>query len=303
MNACGGSSGSGNGLSSTGGGGNGTGGNVPQFKHVLVVLEENHSFNDVIGNSQMPYLNGLATENALATQYYADAHPSLPNYFMLTVGEGTSITGTAGDAFSGVVSDDNVVRALTAAGKSWKCYAESIPSAGYLGPDSGPYLRHHVPFTYFSDVQASATQAANIVPFPQFAIDMASNSLPDYAFVVPNANDDAHNCPVGMSTCTSDQMLAAADQWLSTNIQPLLSSSAFQNSLLIIVFDEAEDSDTEHGGGHVPLVMAGSQVKPGYQSTTLYQHESTLRLMMEALGVSDFPGAAANAPEMTEFFK
>lgn len=272
------------------------------FSHVFIVLEENHSFSDVIGNSSMPYLNGLATSNALATEYYADAHPSLPNYFMLTVGEGTSITGTLGDAYSGVVSDDNVVRALTAAGKSWRCYAESIPSAGYLGPDSGAYLRHHVPFAYFSDVQASSTQAANIVPFSQLAIDMSNKALPDYAFVAPNVNDDAHNCPVGMSTCTSDQMLAAADQWLSTNIQPLLSSPAFQNSLLIIVFDEAEDSDTEHGGGHVPLVMVGSQVKAGYQSTTLYQHESTLRLMMEALGVMDFPGAAANAPDMTEFF-
>jgi len=98
-------------------------------------------------------------------------------------------------------------------------------------------------------------------------------------------------------------MLAAADQWLSTDIAPLLASTAFQNSLLIIVFDEAEDSDTTNGGGHVPAVIVSPLAKPGYQSTTLYQHESTLRLMMEGLGVTDLPGAAATATDMAEFFK
>jgi acid phosphatase len=267
------------------------------------VLEENHSFNDVIGASSMPYLNGLASKNSLATQYYSDAHPSLPNYFMLTVGAGTSITGTEGDSYNGVVGQDNVVRALAAAGKTWKCYAESLPSAGYLGGDSGAYIQHHVPFVYFSDVQTSATQAGSIVPFTQLTADIANNSLPDYAFIVPNVNDDAHNCPAGMTTCTMDQMLAAADQWLSTNISPLLASAAFQNSLLIVTFDEAEDTDTEHGGGHVPAVIVSPLAKAGYQSTTLYQHQSTLRLMMEGLGVTDLPGAAASAPAMSEFFK
>ena len=73
--------------------------------------------------------------------------------------------------------------------------------------------------------------------------------------------------------------------------------------LLIVVFDEAEDSDTTHGGGHVPAVLVSPLAKAGYQSTTLYQHESTLRLMMEGLGVTDLPGAAASAPDMSEFFQ
>lgn len=277
--------------------------NIPQFSHVFVVVEENHSYSDVIGNSNMPYLNGLATANGLATQYYADAHPSLPNYLELTVGEGLSITGLQGDSYNGVVTQDNVVRALTNAGKSWKCYAESLPSQGYVGTDSGNYVRRHNPFSYFSDVQNSATQAANIVQFPQLATDMSNSALPSYGFIIPDVTNDAHNCPGGMSTCTSDQMLAAADQWLSKNIAPLLASPAFQNSLLIILFDESDFTDIQNGGGHVPFVLAGSRVKSGYQSTTTYQHDSTLRLMMEGLGVSDLPGGAASAPDMGEFFK
>jgi phosphatidylinositol-3-phosphatase len=250
----------------------------------------------------MPYLNGLASANSLATQYYGDAHPSLPNYFELTVGEGASITGTAGDSFSGTVTQDNLVRALTNAGKTWKSYAESLPSAGYLGGDSGAYVRRHNPFVYLSDVQQSSSQAGNVVPFSQLATDIANSALPDYGFIAPNVNDDAHKCPTGMTTCTGAQQLAAADQWLSTNIAPLLSSAAFSNSLLIIVFDEAEDSDITHGGGHVPAILVSPKVQSKYQSTTLYQHESTLRLIMEGLGVTDLPGASATAPDMTEFF-
>lgn len=279
------------------------GSGIPQFSHVFVVLEENHSFADVIGNPNMPFLNGLASANSLATQYYADAHPSLPNYFELTVGAGTSITGTSGDSYSGVVTQDNVVRALTAAGKTWKSYAESLPFVGYLGGDVGAYLQHHNPFVYLSDVQGSSLEGAHVVPFTQLAIDIANNALPNYGFIVPNVDDDAHNCPAGMTTCTDAQKLAAADQWLAANIAPLLASSAFRNSLLIIVFDEAEDTDTDHGGGQVAAILVSPLVRAGYQSTIFYQHESTLRLMLEGLAVIDLPGAAANAPRMTDFFQ
>jgi len=277
--------------------------NTPLFAHVFIVVEENHSFNDVIGNTNMPYLNSLVSANGLATQYYADAHPSLPNYFVLTTGEGTSITGAEGDLFSGMVTQDNVVRALTAAGKTWKCYAESLPSPGYLGIDMGNYVRRHDPFTYFSDVQSSSSQASNIVDFTQLAADISNNALPDYAFIVPDVTNDAHNCPPGMTACSDEQKLANADQWLASNIQPLLASSAFQNSLLVITFDEGDATDIAHGGRQVATVIVSSLAKPGFKSTTFYQHESTLRLMVEGLGVPDLPGGASSAPDMGEFFK
>jgi acid phosphatase len=270
---------------------------------VFIVVEENHSYGSVIGNPSMPYLNGLASGNGLATQYFADAHPSLPNYFELTLGEGTSITGVEGDSFSGVVTQDNVVRALTAAGKTWKCYAEALPSNGYLGGDSGAYVKRHNPFVYFSDVQDSSSQAGNVVQFTQLSSDLGSNSLPDYGFIVPDLNNDAHDCPPGLSTCTDDQKLANADQWLSNNIGPLLTNSAFQNSLLVIVFDEGDITDVQNFGGHVAAVIVSPLAKSGYQSTTFYEHASTLRLMLEGLGVTDLPGAAATAADMGEFFK
>ena len=260
----------------------------PTFGHVFLLVEENHSYSDVIGNSSMPYLNSLASQYGLATQYFANGHPSMPNYLMLTTGQMESFD----DKFTGTISDDNVVRELTKAGKTWKAYEESIPSPGYLGADAPPYLRRHNPFSYLSDVQQDPSQAANIVPFSQFATDLANNALPQYSFIAPDVNNDAH-----------DGTLAAADAWLQSNIAPLIASPTFQNGgLLIITFDESEDSDVEDGGGHVATVIVSSKSKPKYQSQTEYQHQSTLRLVLQASGVSSFPGLAGTAPDMTEFF-
>ena len=272
---------------------------MPQVSHVFVIVEENHSYSEVVGSSSMPYLNGLISTGALATQYFANTHPSLPNYFVLTTGA----TITNNDGFTGIVSQDNVVRALTNAGKSWKCYAESLPSAGYLGTDAGAYLQHHVPFVYFSDVENDPAQAANVVPFTQLAIDLASNNLTDYSFIVPDIYDDAHSCPGGAATCADSQELSAADTWLQANIDPLIKSAAFQNSLMIITFDESDTSDIQYGGGHVATVLVGDRVKPGYHSSTLYLHQSTLRLTIKALGVPDLPGASSTATDMGEFFQ
>ena len=260
----------------------------PVSSRVFLLVEENHSFSEVIGNSAMPYLNGLANQYALGTQYYADARPSIPNYFMLTAGQFESLNND----FSGTVADDNVVRELVKAGKTWRSYAESLPKTGYTGGDVYPYFKHHNPFVYFSDV-VGTSQANNVVPFSQFSSDLAGNSLPDFSFIVPNVLDDGH-----------DGTLPAADQWLSANIDPLIKSSIFQSGgLLIIVFDEGDLSDVSHIGGHVPFVIACPKVKTGYRSSTFYQHESTLRLVLSTLGINSFPGAAAAAPDMGEFFK
>jgi hypothetical protein len=262
--------------------------NQPTFSHVIVVVEENHSYSEVIGNSSMPYFNSLASQYGLATQYYANGHPSIPDYLALTTG----LMETFDDNFSGTISDDNIVRELVKAGKSWKAYEESIPSKGYLGADSGLYARDHNPFSDLSDVQNDPQQAANIVDYSQFQSDLVGNSLPQYSFIAPNINDDAHN-----------GTLAAADAWLQANIPPVLSNASFQASgLLIITFDEGNMSDAAHGGGQVATLIISSQAKKGFQSQTFYQHPSILRLSLAASGVDNFPGMSATAPDMSEFF-
>lgn len=256
-----------------------------------MVVEENHSYEQVIGNPAMPYLNSLAQQGASATQYYATMHPSIPNYFMLTTGA----TQTTDNNFPGPVTADNLARELIATGKTWKVYAEDLPSVGYLGSSVGNYIKHHNPFAYFSDVVNSPQQASNIVPFSQFSSDLGSGHLPSFSMIVPNLIDNAHSCK-DSTTCDDNSMLANADAWLQANIAPLLANPQFQKSgLLLIVFDESNLADLRHGGGRVPLVAIGPHARPTEQSSTLYSHENTLKSICTVLGISTCPGAAATA--------
>jgi phosphatidylinositol-3-phosphatase len=266
-----------------------------QVSHVFVVMEENHSFEQVIGNNQMPYLNSLANTYSLAYGEFANTHPSIGNYFMLTTGQ----IITNNDGYHGTVDVDNVVRELIAAGKTWKEYSESIPFQGYYGVDTGEYAQRHNPCSYFSDVRNSPTQQQSLVPFTQLATDIANHTLPNYGFIVPNLLNDAH-----------DGSLAQADAWLQANIDPLLHSSDFNTpggGLLIITFDESVTSDSNFGGGHIAWIAIGPDVRKAYPPpkskfrVEVYQHPSTLRFMMQLLGVTAYPGAAATAPDMTEF--
>jgi len=263
-------------------------------KHVVMVMEENQSYSTVVGNTtDWPNLNSLIANGALPTNYYSNTHPSIGNYFMLTTGQ----ILTNDDSSTTVWSVDNIARRMLAAGVSFKIYAEGI-TQGYVGGDTGLYLIRHNPFAMLSDV-ASNAQVANAViwPFSQFATDLASDALPDFSFIVPDVDDDAHNG-------TPQQ----ADTWLQTNVvAPLSNYSAFSSGgdgILIVDFDEALDTDTTNGGGHVSPVFWGPNVKAGYTQTssTLYQHQSMLLTVMQALQLTNPPGAAASAPSMAEFF-
>ena len=237
----------------------------------------------------MPYLNSLAQQYGLATQYYADTHPSIGNYFMLTTGQ----ILTNDDSYTSTVTTDNLVRHILNAGKTWKAYAEDTPYSGYTGGDSGAYSEHHNPLSYLSDVRNSSPQVKNLVGFSQLQTDLGSGNLPDFSFVTPNLNDDAH-----------DGTLAQADTWLQQNIAPLFSNAQFQNGgLLIVVFDEAEDSDTTNGGGRVVMVMAGPDVQNGFQSATVYQHQNLLKTIAGYIGIDSNIGNASTAAAMNEFFK
>jgi hypothetical protein len=270
---------------------------VPAFSNVFIVTLENQSYANATGG--MPFLNKLAARYGVAINYFANTHPSIGNYFWLTTGQ--NITNDSN--FTGTVTADNIVRQLNLAGKSWRAYAENLPSIGYTGADQYPYVKRHNPFSYLSDILNSQAQANNMVPFSQFAIDLANNQLPNYSFIIPNQYDNSHDCPPSIPNCTNADKLTTADQWLQNNIDPLIASMVFRNNgLLVITFDESVATDTQNGGGQVITVVISPKAKQAFQSSTFYQHQSVLRLTGEALGVSTYPGAAATAPNMSEFF-
>jgi phosphatidylinositol-3-phosphatase len=260
---------------------------TPHSHHVVVVVEENHSFESVIGSSSMPYLNSLASQYGLALRYYGNVHPSIGNYFMMTTGH----IITTSDGWTGTVTSNNIVRQLNNAGKTWHVYAEGLPSVGYIGSDRYPYSKHHNPMAYFEDVKNSTKVRNNIVPFSELKSDLTNGDLPNFSFVIPDELHDGHS-----------GSLRTADQWLKTNIAPLIANAAFQtDGILIITFDESTDSDKIHGGGHVSTIVIGPKVRRHEKTSTFFQHQSILRTIELALGLPTI-GAAQSSFSFSEFF-
>lgn len=272
---------------------------MPVAQHVAILVLENSKFTDIVGSPNMPYINSLIRQGGLATRYYANHHPSLPNYFVMTTGTSPTTTDS-----SPVFTEDNVVRELEIHGKSWRVYAENLPQQGYLGPDVDPfYFRSFDAFTYFSDVQPPSALNMNIVNYEQLAADLQAGQLPNYLFIIPDTEHNGHSCPGGGYDCGVGPKLASADAWLRENLPQLLESSQFQQSgLLLITTDEARMDDTD-GGGRVATVIVGTGVKRGYAGTGLYDHRSLLSLSLKALGITTIPNDAGAANQMNEFFE
>ncbi len=265
---------------------------VPHSQHVVLVIEENHSFAQVL--SQMPWLTSMGTQYAFSTDYHADEPGSLLDYLWLSSGSGEKQFGCSGSNCTKPITDDNIFRELTAAGITWKVYADSLPHAGWMGGNSGAYYDRHNPAKWYSDVINSPTLQQNMVPFTQFATDMAANQLPAYSIIVPDASHDAH-----------DGTLPQADTWLKSNVAPLLNQTYFQaggDGVLMVTFDEC-DGAIGACPEQVYTALMGPHVKPHFQSAILYKHENMLRTILDALGVNKYPGASATAADMSDFFQ
>jgi len=297
----------------------------PTSSHVFVLMEENQSFAQVFpsgtatdcSNAGMPYLCGLAANNGLALNFFANLHGSLRDYLYATSGSGwtaspQNCSGAACAKFGAIIGD-NLVRALTNAGKTWRGYFEGMPSPGYMGGDTNGYLLHHNPFPWYSDVAGSVAQQKNMVPFSQLAQDEQTNSFPDFSLIVPNEIDDADMPATGEPPSV---LLATADAWLKTNIAPLLATAPFQpggDGILVVVFDEGdaagESGDTASDnscsptqtsgcGGHVAFVMIGPQVNPGSTTSNTYHFQDMLHTIIHLLGIQDYMNGAAQAADI-----
>jgi phosphatidylinositol-3-phosphatase len=265
---------------------------IPHSSHVVLVIEENHEFTEVYP-SGMPWLVGQGNTYGYAINYHADEPGSALDYYWLSSGSGEQVYGCQGDGCQSPIKSDNIFYELSKAGLTWKVYAQSLPSVGYMGGDYNAYVDRHNPAKWYEYVINTPSAQQNIVPFTQFAQDMANNQLPNYSLIIPDVNNDAH-----------DGTLAQADAFLSSGVAPVLNTSYFKaggDGLLLVTFDEC-DGAVGACPQQVYTAVIGPQVKRGTVSSTLYKHENMLRTMLDALGVTVYPGASASASDMTDFF-
>jgi phospholipase C len=267
-------------------------GTVPTgaLDHVVIIVEENQPSQAIIGNTGAPYINKLATDYAVADNYQAVAHPSLPNYLALTSGTNAGITDDCSPGGKCTANTPTIADRITQSGRSWKMYAEDMP-APCTATNSGKYAVRHNPFMYYPGVTGDkASCAAHVVPFTQLAQDLKSAAaLPHYVFISPNMCNDMHDCPV-----------ATGDAWLSRQVPDILASPAFttQNSLLVIVWDEGEDNNNK-----VSTILAGPAAKKAYKSDAAFTHYSLLHTIENLWGLAPLTDNDKNAPVMTDMLK
>lgn len=249
---------------------------VPPFAYIAIVVFENKEFGSVVNNGKMPYFNQLAKSYALLTQEYAPAHPSLPNYLALIAGD---TFGVNFDCTKCLYDAPTLPDQIEVSGRTWRSYQEDMPSACYQGPDFGNYAMKHNPFMYFKSIRLDTARCAKaVVPIGQLYADIASGSLPNFAFITPNLCNDAHDCGVG----TADQWLQA----LMLVLQPALEATG-KPYLIILTWDEGQGDHSCCGlppeaGGRVATILVSPQVKPGFQDATPYTHYSILKTIEAA---------------------
>ena len=252
---------------------------VPQFAHVVVIVFENREEQQVIGTRSAPTFTRLARAYARLRDYHGVAHPSLPNYLALVSG-GTH--GIHSDCTSCTVAGRSLADTLEAAGRTWKTYAEGLPSPGFTGAYAGRYAKKHDPFLYFRDVAGSPTRRRNVVPLTQLALDLRAQQLPDFALVVPDGCHSMHDCSV-----------RTGDGWLARTIPPLL---AVPGTAVFVIFDEGAVPN------HVPALVAGTAVKSGASFARRTNHYGLLRTIEDAWGLPPL-GASAHAAPITGIWR
>ena len=247
-----------------------------EWRHVVWIIMENKSYDEIVGNPDAPYQNSLAKECGLASAYRAVAHPSLPNYIAMTSG---STYGIADDEPPSVHPLD-APSLFSQLGSDWRSFQESMPAACDRG-DSGDYAVKHNPAAYFTNIRKLCNERD--VPLAQ-PIDLSSR----FTLVTPNLCHDMHDCPV-----------STGDRWLSSFLSQVLESDQYRggHTAVFLTYDEDDGS----ANNHVATFVIAPTVPRGARSPATFTHYSLLRTTEEMLGLGKL-GAAAGAASMRSAF-
>lgn len=283
---------------------------APVYDHVVIVLEENKNYEEIIDNAWAPYINSvLRKEGAVLTQMFGEEHWSEGNYFWLFSGDNHGM-GFADKMPQHPLTASNFGQQLLKKGLTFLGYSENLPSVGSTvvtappPPDRTLYARKHVPWVSFSNVPAETS-----VPFTTFPKDVAGfEKLPTLSFVIPNLLNDMHDG-------SPKDSVPLGDRWLKDNIDAYYQWAKTHNSLLVVTFDENDNKAGYRGltnpavvvGGadpefrrslqnRIPTIFAGAHIKPGeYSEISGLTHVNLLRTFEAMYGLGRSGAQQPNA--------
>ncbi|HVB63923.1 MAG TPA: alkaline phosphatase family protein [Nitrolancea sp.] len=293
------------------------GAGIPKYQHIFEIVMENHSDEQIIGNANAPKINALAQQYGLATASYGVTHPSEPNYVALIGGSyfGIQDDNAYDQTTNGVnhtIDAPTLAQQLEGAGLTWKDYQQTMPSAGFKGYDfgNGLYKSKHNPFLNFASMQNDPTELAKMVPDTQLFVDLATNNVPNFSFIVPDQCHDMH----GVTGCTdSTGLIQMGDAYVNSVVTAIMASRSWQqgNNAVVVTWDEDDFEatnlgccDANPGGGHVATIVITNHGPRGLQDSTPYNHYSLLQTVEDAfrLGCLQNTCDATNVKPMTPLF-
>jgi phosphatidylinositol-3-phosphatase len=281
---------------------------LPQYDHVIIVVEENKDYEQIIGNPSAPFLNKLAAEGARFTRMFAEEHPSEGNYFWLFSGDNQSV-GFFDKVPRSKFTASSLGEQLIKKGLSFKGYSQSLPAIGSEVDVTPPgcrypcvYARKHVPWISFTGIPNGTTiDSSSNLRFADFPTDYSR--LPTVSFVIPDQDHDMHNG-------AAEDSVPAGDGWLQQNLGAYYQWAKAHNSLLIVTFDENDDKGGYRGltdplvspdhdqSGHdlqnrIVTIFAGADVKQAYADDSGMTHVNILRTIEAIYGL---PKSGAQQP-------
>ena len=282
---------------------------LPHPDHIVIVIEENKAYSDVIKSSNAPFINSLAKAGASLTNYHGLHHPSQPNYLELFSGSNQQVCNDTCPPTQTPINGPNLAGSLMAANRTFAGFAEGLPSHNLALCTSGEYARKHCPWLDFAGIPASVSFDTSA--FPQDAAGFAK--LPDVSIVVPNLIDDMHYSDAqGHNDIPLE--VRHGDQWLKSHIGNYAKWAMKNNSLLVITWDEdsasypypqncsqAIDTPSQQYPNTIAMIVVGGPVKSG-QSNTQYTHYNLLRTIEDIYGLTPIGGSAA-VPPITGIWK
>ncbi|MBD2512348.1 phosphoesterase [Nostoc muscorum FACHB-395] len=304
---------------------------IPKYDHIFVIVEENKSYDQIIGNPNAPIINQLAKTYGLASNFYGEVHPSEANYVAILSGSTFGIHDD--DAFycfansnqqfchnsrqvdyaNHTITSFSLIDQLSQKGLTWKGYFEDIPSPGsksVVAPslNRALYAVKHNGFMNFKNVQDDPNLPSKIVGIDQLTTDLKSDKVPNYSHIIFNQCHEMH----GLAECPQLQkLIQTGDTMIGKVVNQITTSKLWAesgNNAIIITWDEDSnphdkaqiqgccgfdpDSKANFGGGHIATIVITNHASRGIVDHTPYNHYSLLRTTEDAFGIYEYLNSA-----------